>query len=161
MDHEYRTNLTWTGSTGTGYRSYPRTHRVVAPPSPPFTLSADPAFQGDPEHPNPEQLLVMAASSCQLLSFLGRAARAGVDVVGYVDHAVGVMPEGDLPVRITRIDLAPEIRVRPGTDHDLVRALVEKAHEGCYIASSLTTDVVVTPRVVDGAVTREEGSAHP
>jgi organic hydroperoxide reductase OsmC/OhrA len=48
---------------------------------------------------------VIAASSCQLLSFLAVAARAGVDVVAYDDEAEGVLPDRGQPVSITRITL--------------------------------------------------------
>jgi organic hydroperoxide reductase OsmC/OhrA len=166
-DHTYATLLEWSGSTARGYRSYPRRHRATARPTAPgltatrltvassgddprswVALSADAAFRGDAELLNPEQLLVMAASSCQLLSFLAVAARHGLDVVGYTDSAVGTMPTRDTPLRLTRIELAPVIRVAPGTDPDLVRTLVERAHDECYVARSLTSDVVVRPTVV-------------
>ena len=75
-------------------------------------VSADPAFLGDPTLLNPEQLLLLAAVSCQLLSFLAVAARARLDVVEYRDDADAEMPEDDLPVRITRINLRPRITVR-------------------------------------------------
>ena len=142
--HTYTTRLDWAGSTGDGYRAYSRDHHASG-----VQLSAAPEFRGDAARLNPEQLLVMAASSCQLLSFLGAAARAGVDVLGYTDAAEGIMPTGTLPVRLTRITLTPVIRVAPGTDRDLVRALVEQAHDQCYVAHSLTTDVSVSPTVVD------------
>ena len=67
-------------------------------------LSGDPAFGGNAELPNPEALLVVAASSCQLLSFLAICARARIDVVDYSDEAEAVMPEDDKPVRITAIE---------------------------------------------------------
>lgn len=146
--HTYATHVTWSGSTAAGYRSYPREHHADGGAGG-VTLSAAPEFRGDPALLNPEQLLVMAASSCQLLAFLGAAARAGVDVVGYDDDAHGVMPLDDPPARLTRIALAPVIRVAAGTDHDLVRALVGQAHATCYVAHSLTADVHVTPTVVD------------
>ena len=92
---------------------------------------------------------MIAASSCQLLSFLGAAARAGVDVVGYADDAEGIMPSDSVPIRLTRLTLRPVIRVAPGTDHDRVRSLVEEAHSQCYVAHSLTADVAVSPTVVD------------
>lgn len=149
--HTYTTRLTWQGSTGAGYRVYSREHRVAAPPAiEDVVLSADPAFRGDADLANPEQLLVMAASSCQLLSFLAVAARAGIDVTGYGDDARGVMDEADPPVRVGRIELAPVIRVAPGTDHDEVRRLVHVAHGQCYIANSLTSVVTVEATVVDG-----------
>ena len=154
--HTYATHLTWSGSTAAGYRTYPREHRAgggahgaAGSGAAQVTLSAAPEFRGDPALLNPEQLLVMAASSCQLLSFLGAAARAGVDVVGYDDDAHGVMPLDDAPARLTRIVLTPVVRVSAGTDHDVVRALVEQAHAACYVAHSLTADVHVAPTVVD------------
>lgn len=148
-EHEYRTHLVWQGTTGSGYRTYSRTHRAVAPPSDDVTLSADPHFRGDDSFLNPEQLVVMAASSCQLLSFLALAARRGVDVVDYEDDAHGVMPEDVSPAYITRIVLSPVVQVAPGTDHDVVHALVSEAHDGCYIANSLKSQVTVDATVVD------------
>ena len=108
--HAYTTTLAWQGSTGAGYRVYPRDHTVTAPPAEsPLALSADRAFRGDPGRLNPEQLLVVAASSCQLLSFLAVAARQGLDVLGYQDQAEGFMDDADPPVRISRIVLRPVV----------------------------------------------------
>src|SRR6476619_4933811 len=104
--HEYRTSLEWSGTTAVGYEKYVRDHRVSAGPQS-LPLSGDPAFRGNGALLNPEQLLVMAASSCQLLSFLAVAARARIDVRGYRDEAFAVMPEDDKPIRITRIVLRP------------------------------------------------------
>ena len=146
--HTYTTHLDWSGSTGEGYRSYRREHHAAGGTQR-VALSAAPEFRGDATLLNPEQLLVMAASSCQLLSFLGAAARAGVDVVGYADDAEGVMPTGTSHPRLTRIALTPVVRVAPGTDHDLVRTLVEEAHDQCYVARSLTAEVSVDATVVD------------
>ncbi len=145
--HTYATHLTWSGSTAEGIRGYHREHTVSAPPArTELPLSADPAFRGDPDLLNPEQLLVAAASSCQLLSFLGAAARAGVDVVGYQDEAEGFMDEADTPARISRITLRP--RITTAADPDEVARLVQQGHQRCFIANSLTTDVVVEPAVV-------------
>jgi organic hydroperoxide reductase OsmC/OhrA len=148
--HTYRTALAWAGSTGLGYEHYDRTHRLGAPPAAAeLTLASDPAFRGDPSLLNPEQLLVAAASSCQLLSFLAVAARARLDVTAYDDDAEAVMPEDVRPVRITRIDLHPRIvladtaAARPTQDRLL--HLTEIAHRECFIANSLTSEVTVHP----------------
>nr|WP_281370127.1 OsmC family protein [Naumannella cuiyingiana] len=110
-------------------------------------MSADAAFRGDADLTNPEQLLVVAASSCQMLSFLASAARAGVDVVGYEDLARGRMPLRDGQMSITDIELRPVIQVR-GADGDAVEDLVHVAHERCYIANSLRSEVRVIPKIV-------------
>lgn len=145
-DHSYQTTLEWAGSTGVGYRGYDRDHTLGLGGENRLIASADAAFRGDGALPNPEQLLVAAASSCQLLSFLAVAALAGIDVVGYEDEATGVMPEGEAPMRITGIELRPVIRVR-GAEPSAVAELVERAHEECYIAHSLSGEVRVTPQI--------------
>jgi len=146
--HRYTATCAWQGSTAAGYDAYERTHEAKAPPAPAtLQLSSDPAFRGDSALLNPEQLLVLAASSCQLLSFLAVAARARVDVIEYRDDAEGEMPEDDPPMRITRITLRPQIVVREDVSEARVRHLVEVAHRECFIASSLKTEVLVEPEI--------------
>ncbi len=111
-------------------------------------LSADPAFHGDARLLNPEQLLVTAVVSCQLLSFLAVAARARVEVRGYDDNGEGVMPEDEPPVRLTVITLHPRIRVAPGTNEARVLHLVEVAHRECFVANSLSTEIRIEPTVI-------------
>lgn len=148
MRHSYSTTLSWQGSTGAGYRAYSRAHTAsAAPATATLDLSADRAFRGDPALLNPEQLLVMAASSCQLLSFLAVAARHGVDVVGYEDSAEGFMAESAGSMRISHIVLRPVITVSPLTDADEVLRLVHLAHEECYIANSLVATMEIEPGI--------------
>jgi organic hydroperoxide reductase OsmC/OhrA len=145
--HHYAARVSWSGSTGAGFAAYDRDHDASCPPAAePLPLSADQAFRGDPERMNPEQLLVLAASSCQLLSFLAVVARARVDVVAYEDDAEGVMPGDDRPMRITRIVLRPRITVRGDTSEERLRELVDTAHRECFIASSLRSEIVLEPR---------------
>jgi organic hydroperoxide reductase OsmC/OhrA len=145
-EHRYRARTTWSGSTAAGYDAYDRAHSASCPPArAALTVSGDPVFEGDPAHLNPEQLLVLAASSCQLLSFLAVAARARVDVVAYEDEAEGVMPEHERPMRITRIVLRPRVTVRGDTPDARLRHLTETAHRECFIANSLTCEVTVEP----------------
>jgi organic hydroperoxide reductase OsmC/OhrA len=140
VNHAYRATVSWRGSTGVGYDHYDRDHQSDGLP-----LSADPHFRGDPDRLNPEVLLVMAAASCQLLSFLAVCARARIDVVAYEDDAEGVMPEESRPHRITRIVLRPRIEVAGDATEERLHKLAQLAHRECYIANSLTTEVVVEP----------------
>lgn len=148
--HRYAMTATWEGSTGVGYEGYLRQHalEVTGPDDGRLELSGDPGFLGDGRLLNPEQLLVAAASSCQLLAFLAVAARARIDVVAYADAASGEMPDDDLPVRITRIDLRPTITVRGDVSAERIEHLVEVAHRECFVANSLRTEIVVRPTVV-------------
>jgi len=144
--HEYHCETTWEGTTAAGYRAYDRAHTVRVPPAAAvLQLTSDPAFRGDPSLLNPEQLLTAAASSCQLLSFLALAARAGLDVVSYTDHATALMPMAT--ERVESIVLTPEITVRGQAHEAAILALVHQAHESCFIARSLTTEVRIEARI--------------
>lgn len=145
--HRYAASCHWEGSTGGGYESYSRTHRLEAS-SVHLDLSADPSFRGDPALLNPEVLVVVAAASCQLLSFLAVTARSRIDVRRYDDEATGEMDEKGSPARITRIILRPRIHVGPGSDEHRVLRCVELAHDQCYVANSLTTEVRIEPTVI-------------
>jgi organic hydroperoxide reductase OsmC/OhrA len=145
--HRYSAVTSWTGSTGVGYDGYDRGHAAVSPPAEgELALSSDPAFRGDSSRLNPEQLLVLAASSCQLLSFLAVAARARIDVVAYEDRAEGEMPEEPRPARVARIVLRPRITVRGEMPRGTrLLHLVEVAHRECFIANSLTSEIEIQP----------------
>jgi organic hydroperoxide reductase OsmC/OhrA len=146
--HQYGAVVTWRGSTASGYDAYDRTHAGACPPAAAsLTLSADPAFLGDAAILNPEQLLLVAASSCQLLSFLAVAARARIDVWEYDDDAEASMPEQPRPTRLREIRLRPRIRVAPGTDAAQVLHLCDVAHRECYVANSLSVPVIVEAAV--------------
>lgn len=156
--HSYTTRLSWSGSTGVGYDAYSREHRVAPGGLAAVPMSSDPHFRGDPALVNPEQLVVMAASSCQLLSFLAVAARARLDVVDYLDDAEGTMPESNSPMSITRIQLRPTVSLAPGSRLDQLERLTRVAHEQCFIANSLRSELLIDARfLIDGA---EVARAH-
>jgi organic hydroperoxide reductase OsmC/OhrA len=146
--HRYTATCTWSGSTGAGYDAYARAHRVEAPPAAAaLELSNDPSLGGDASRLDPEQLVLAAASSCQLLSFLAIAARARIDVTDYRDDAEATMSHADGPVRIAAILLRPRITVAAGPSEHRVERLVHLAHQECYVANSLATPVTVQPTV--------------
>lgn len=150
--HRYPAITRWQGSTGVGYDHYDRSHETTcAPIAAPLALSSDPAFRGDPAELDPERLLVAAASSCQLLSFLAVAARARIDVVDYVDEAFGEMPEDGRPMSIERITLRPTVTIRGAASEQRLRKLTDLAHRECFIANSLRSAMTIEPafRFVD------------
>jgi len=148
-DHAYVVTITWTGNRGTGtsgYRSYARAHDVTVPGKPPIPFSSDPAFQGDRQRYNPEEMLVASLSSCHMLWYLHLCSVEGILVQAYEDIAEGVMtetPEGG--GAFTEVVLAPEIRLSAGADLDRARALHAEAHRKCFIANSVNFPVLHEP----------------
>lgn len=101
---------------------------------------------------DPEEALVAAVSSCHMLFFLSIAAKHGHTVDIYIDHAVGLLEKNAQgKMAMTRITLRPAIAFAgtapPGEEE--LHAMHHEAHDKCYIANSLNTDVVVESNVVD------------
>ncbi|MCA9548737.1 MAG: hypothetical protein KC933_01805 [Myxococcales bacterium] len=75
--HRYDVETAWQDPAGAGtadYRSYPRAFALRVPDKPVLAGSADPAFLGDPQRHNPEDLFVGALSACHMLTYLALAA---------------------------------------------------------------------------------------
>lgn len=150
---EYETEVIWSrdGAAFTDNR-YSRGHRwlfdggveVPASSSPkvvPIPLSVAAAV-------DPEEAFVVSLSSCHMLWFLSLAAKRGFVVDTYRDAAVGVMAKDSSgKLAMTRVTLRPETRFagegQPTAD-DLV-TLHQEAHELCFIARSVKTEVECEP----------------
>ena len=100
----------------------------------------------DPAGVDPEEALVASLSSCHMLFFLDFARHGGFVVDSYVDAAEGVMEKGsDGRIQMTRVTLKPRIvfsgEKRP-SEADL-ETLHHKAHEACYIANTVKSEIRV------------------
>lgn len=100
----------------------------------------------DPAGVDPEEAFVAALSSCHMLWFLGLAAQAGFVVDSYVDAAQGVLGESaDGKQCIVRVTLRPAVvfSAAAAPDAERVDRLHHAAHERCFIANSVTTQVEI------------------
>jgi organic hydroperoxide reductase OsmC/OhrA len=96
---------------------------------------------------DPEAALVASASACHMLWFLSLAQAAGLDVARYRDAASAILGKDDRGrIALTRITLRPEIAFagHQPTPGELDR-LHHEAHEKCFIANSLRSEIVVEP----------------
>ena len=83
-EHQYVVQVTWTGNKGygtAGYTAYSRDFNVEAAGKVALQGSADPAFRGDPQRWNPEDMLVASLSACHKLWYLHLCAVNGVNVL--------------------------------------------------------------------------------
>jgi organic hydroperoxide reductase OsmC/OhrA len=95
---------------------------------------------------DPEEAFVASLSSCHMLFFLDFARRQGFTIDEYADEAEGVLEKrADGKMAMTKVTLHPRITFsgekRPG-DADIAD-LHHRAHEACFIANSVTTEVRV------------------
>ena len=118
-------------------------HVMPAGPSPHIV----PQPWGNPAGVDPEEAFVASLSSCHMLFFVDFARRAGFVVDSYVDEAEGVLAKGaDGRMAVTKVTLRPKIEW--GGDAPDAAALADlhhKAHDACFIANSVTSEVLVEP----------------
>jgi len=106
-----------------------------------------PVPMSDPVGVDPEEALVASVASCHMLWFLALAQQAGLEVTTYDDSAQGEMGRiAPGRMAITRIVLMPKIGFsgRQPEAEELAR-LHQEAHERCFIANSLKSEIVVEP----------------
>jgi organic hydroperoxide reductase OsmC/OhrA len=143
---EHRASIVWQRSSQDfTYQSYNRAHewRFTAATVP---ASATKEYRGDESRVNPEEALVAALSSCHMLTFLAVAAKQKLALDSYRDDAVGVLEKNAAgKLAITRVTLRPKIVWSAGVtvNDELLAKLHHDAHENCFIASSVKTEVTV------------------
>ena len=111
--------------------------------------SSDPAFRGDAQRYNPEELLVASLSSCHMLWYLHLCAVNGVVVIGYEDAASGTMQETDSGSgSFAKVELKPRVTIASSSDPVKAEALHEEAHKNCFVANSVNFPVQITPCIM-------------
>src|SRR6185369_1680313 len=112
------------------------------------TLHGSPSsnYMGNDAYADPEQLLLSSLSACHMLTFLAVCANRGYIVDSYHDDAVATLDrnaEGKMAV--VKAILAPKILFsgdkQPSADE--YAKLHERAHQACFIANSVKTQVEV------------------
>lgn len=146
---EHRATILWErGDAAFDWESYSRDHTWEFVGGTRIAASAAPEYLGTPSEVDPEEAFVASVSSCHMLTFLAVAARRRKTVNSYHDRAVGLMEENENGrLAITRVVLHPEIRFDDSAEVSAaeIERLHHLAHEHCFIANSIRTEVRVEP----------------
>ncbi len=150
--HEYRATVVWR-QDGEDFAKgrYSRAHEwrfdggVTVPAS--ASPSVVPAPFSRQDAVDPEEAFIAALSSCHMLTFIDMARRAGVAVESYKDEAVGIMERlAPGKMAITKVTLRPRIVFGTAVpEQATLDDLHHKAHEACFIANSVTTEIAIEP----------------
>ncbi|HEX5184634.1 MAG TPA: OsmC family protein [Allosphingosinicella sp.] len=145
---EHLATIEWHSDGNFREGRYSRVHRISFDGGAEMAGSASPqivrAPMSDASAVDPEEMLVASAAACHMLWFLDLARRAGLAIASYRDEARGVIGNLDGRTALTRIVLRPRIAFEgePPDDATLAR-LHHEAHEYCFIANSLRSEVTV------------------
>jgi organic hydroperoxide reductase OsmC/OhrA len=150
--HHYKAEIQWTGNKGSGtdhYTHYERDYNVIIGSKPILHGSSDPAFRGDEEKYNPEDLLLSALSSCHMLWYLHLCSVEGVVVEEYTDHSTGIMEERkDGSGCFTEVVLNPRVIVSLESMLSKATELHTIANKMCFIANSVNFPVKHFPEII-------------
>jgi organic hydroperoxide reductase OsmC/OhrA len=143
---EHVVDVSWSrGEHEFTYQSYSRDHTWTFDGGDTVTASANPAYLGSEAAVDPEEAFVAALSACHMLTFLAIAAKKRFVVNAYDDHAVGVIAKNEAGrFAITEVTLSPRILFADAEpDPATLDQMHHLAHEQCFIANSVTTQVTV------------------
>ena len=151
----YQTTLIWQRREGECFtdNQYSRAHHLRFDGGAEVLASSSPQVVplpwSDAAGVDPEEMFVASLASCHMLWFLSIAAKRGYVVDRYDDEAQGVMARnGERKMVMTLVTLRPEVvfsgAKRP--DATALNALHHEAHEECFIANSVKTEVRIEPR---------------
>jgi organic hydroperoxide reductase OsmC/OhrA len=153
MAHEYLATVSWKRDGAVfSDGKYSRAHQWsfdggITVPASSSPLSVRLPFSRA-EAVDPEEALVASLSSCHMLTFLYVAQKAGFVVDSYDDQAIGFMTKNERgKLFVSKVALRPRIAFS-GTKHPSDAELADlhhHAHEDCYIANSVLTEVVIEP----------------
>lgn len=141
---EHRATVEWKRQGGFVYATYSRMHEVrfdsgvtiagrASPKNIPKTAPSAPGI-------DPEEAFVAAVSQCHMLWFLHLALEAQLVVDRYVDQAVGMLDRSWM----SKVTLHPQVMFSgKAPSEEEHRALHRRAHEKCFIANSIKSQVVV------------------
>ena len=145
---EHHATVEWKREGDFVYATYSRMHEVrfesgvtipgrASPSNIPRSATVGPGA-------DPEETFVAALSQCHMLWFLHLALDAKLVVDRYVDEASGVLDR----TWMSKVTLRPRVTFsgKPPTDAEH-RALHHKAHEKCFIANSVKSEVTVEPSI--------------
>ncbi|HMD54906.1 MAG TPA: OsmC family protein [Phycisphaerae bacterium] len=110
-----------------------------------------PAPFSDPRGVDPEEAFICSLASCHMLWFLAIAAKKGFVVDSYTDAAEAESGKNDEgKIAILQVTLRPVVFFageKKPSEEDF-RAMHHEAHEKCFIAASVKTQIKHDPRLV-------------
>ena len=147
---EHKVKINWLNKgEDFSYKGYDRTHTWEFEGGKTMQASAAPEYMGNIEFINPEEALAAALSSCHMMTFLFLASKNKYVVESYTDESVAILEKNEhSKMAVTKLYLRPKITFKGEKipDQETINQLHEKAHEECFIANSVLTEIIIEPQ---------------
>jgi organic hydroperoxide reductase OsmC/OhrA len=143
----YTSTITWKNNSDTSFNpKYDRTHDIQFGGGSSISASSAPEYLGNAKLPNPEELFTASLSSCFMLTFLYLAATKGLMIEKYSAEASGTLAKNaEGKMAMTEVVIKPVITFQDNKQPEagVLEDLFKKAHDNCFISSSVKTKVIV------------------
>jgi organic hydroperoxide reductase OsmC/OhrA len=145
--------INWAKSPGETFADskYSRVHQWKFDGGMQFNASSSPHIvpvpMSDPACIDPEEAFIASIASCHMLFFLSFCAKRKYVVTHYEDHAEGILDKGDDGrMQMVSVTLHPVIKFEDDNvpSNDTITLLHELAHNNCFIASSVKTEIRIS-----------------
>ena len=144
---QYTSHTTWQRNAKPfEVKTYDRTHDIEFGGGIAIQGSAAPEYLGNAKLVNPEELFTASISSCFMLTFLYLAAMKGLVIDEYKAEASGKLGKNaEGKMAMTEVVIKPYISFHDGNvpDAAVLNELFKKAHDNCFISSSVKTKVTI------------------
>ena len=127
--------------------SYSNKHQIIFTPQIKINGDSAPEWNGNEININPEQTLAASLSSCHMMTFLALAAKMKWPIISYKDKAIASLGKNSKNLMsVTKIELNPKIVFSDNflIDSSKMKEVQDRAHRYCFIANSLSNEVIVT-----------------
>ncbi len=140
LHYEYKTSLKWVEG---------RKGILKSEGKPDIEVATPPEFGGPEGCWSPEDLFTASAETCNMTTFLGIILRRGIELESYETETVGVLESTDEGARMVSITIKPKVKVKNAKDAEKVAKLLERTHQHCLVANSMTAEVHVVIETSD------------
>lgn len=141
QEHYYEVNVQWKNDRK-GLMSSP-----ILPDS--IEVATPPEFPKGMEGIwSPEHLLVAAANSCLMTTFLAIAENSRLEFVDFSSKAVGKLEVVDGKYMISEIALTPTLIIRDETQKEKAERVLNKSEAACLISNSLKSKIIFNINIV-------------
>lgn len=138
--HSYNLKLTW---------SEGRIGNFSSPEVPDLNVATPPQFpKGVPGIWSPEHLLVGAASSCLMTTFLSIAENSNLQFSSFECDAEGVLDKVEEKLMISEITLKPKVVIKEEKERERAVRIIDKAERACLISNSLRSKINLQPEII-------------
>lgn len=146
---EHKVYLSWKNEgEDFSYKTYDRSHSWKFEGGTLIKASAAPDYLGKAELVNPEEAFAASLASCHMLTFLAIASMKKYTVETYEDNAVAILGKNEkLKMAVTTVYLRPSISFTGDNipDNKIIDEMHDRAHQECFIANSVLTEIIVEP----------------